>query len=177
MSPYQDGVHEDPMSLITVTPLTTTIAASVSGVDLRNPITDDTAEAIRNALATYSVLVFHNQHINLDQQKTVAAIFGPLEPYPSHKFLGQTESVSIIDNKKFDVIATDLLPNSFTLKDEFQEWHTGATYCAQIPIISCIRNEVISPVGGGTTWTNTAAAYEALSPTMQEWLETLSAVH
>jgi alpha-ketoglutarate-dependent taurine dioxygenase len=165
------------MTAITVTPLTTTIAAEIDGVDLRKPIAQEAAETIRKALATHSVIVFHNQHIDLEQHKAVASIFGPLEPYPSHKFLGHTESVSIIDNKKFEISASEQLPNAFTLKDEFQEWHTGATYCAQIPVISCIRNEVISPVGGATTWTNAAAAYEALSPKMQDWLEGVNGVH
>jgi taurine dioxygenase len=165
------------MTAITVTPITTTIAATIEGVDLSKPIAPDAAEVIRKALATHSVIVFHNQHIDIEQQKAVASIFGPLEPYQSHKFLGHTESISVIDNKKYEVSDSEKLPNSFTLKDEFQEWHTGATYCAQIPVISCIRNEVISPVGGATTWTNAALAFGTLSPKMQEWLETMDAVH
>ena len=53
------------MSAISVTPLTTTIAARVDGVDLREPLAAETADAIRAALAEHGVLVFEKQAIDL----------------------------------------------------------------------------------------------------------------
>lgn len=42
---------------------------------------------------------------------------------------------------------------------------------------SILRAVTIPPYGGDTQWTNMAAAYRALSPTMQSFLGTLRAIH
>ncbi len=45
------------------------------------------------------------------------------------------------------------------------------------PLGSILRAVTIPPYGGDTQWTNMAAAYRALSPTMQSFLGTLRAIH
>jgi len=40
-----------------------------------------------------------------------------------------------------------------------------------------LRGVVVPPYGGDTYWTNLAVAFDKLSPKMQAWLETLTAVH
>jgi taurine dioxygenase len=165
------------MASLTVTPLTTTIGARVDGVDLREPLSAETAQAIRDALAAHYVLAFEKQAIGLEQQQALASIFGPLEPVLSHKLVGETDSTTVLDNKLWATVDGDQLPNSFMMRDEFQEWHADSTFCPQIPSIACLRAELLPPVGGGTCWANLACAYEALSPAMREWLTTLDVIH
>ena len=54
------------------------IGAVIAGVDLRQPIGDNLAEALRAALAEHQVLVFPDQHLDLAQQKRLTEAFGPL---------------------------------------------------------------------------------------------------
>lgn len=162
---------------ITVTPLTTTIGARIEGVDLRQPLTPEDAKAIRQALAMHCVLVFEKQRINLTQQKALASVFGPLDQVLSHKLVGNDDTAVVLDNKLWSTIEADKLPTTFMFKDEFPEWHLDSSYCPQIPSIGVLRAEVLPPVGGGTIWTNMACAFDALSPTMQRWLESVDVVH
>jgi taurine dioxygenase len=165
------------MPAITVTPLTTTIAARVEGVDLRKPLSSETAAAIRQALAEHCVLVFERQPIDLAQQKAFASIFGPLEQALSHQLAGHHDTAVVLDNRLWATIAADKLPTQFMLKDEFPEWHLDNSFNPQVQAVGVLRAEVLPPMGGGTIWSNMARAFDALSPKMQEWLETLEVVH
>ncbi len=165
------------MSGITITPLTTTIGARIDGIDLAQPLDAAATRAIKAALATHSVIAFSGQDIDLAQQKTFSRIFGELEPVLSHRLVGANDTATVLDNRLWGTAAAGKLPNAFHLNDEFQGWHVDSSYCPQIPSVSTLRAEVLPPVGGGTGWASMACAYEGLSPAMQAWLETLSAVH
>jgi taurine dioxygenase len=160
-----------------VTPLTTTIGARIDGIDLRRPLPPEANSTIRQALATHCVLVFEKQAINLEQQKALASIFGPLDQILSHKLVGNHDTTVVLDNRLWATIEADKLPTTFMLKDEFPEWHIDSSYCPQVPSVGVLRAEILPPVGGGTIWTNMACAFAALSSTMQSWLETLEVVH
>lgn len=178
-SGYSNPNHpgEASMSAITVTPLTTTIAARVDGVDLRERLAPGAADAIRAALAEHGVLVFEKQDIGLAEQEAFASIFGPLAPTLSHKLVGETNSTTVLDNRLWQTVSDDQLPHAFMLRDEFQEWHADSTFCPQIPSVAVLRAELLPPVGGGTCWASLASAHDALSPAMQAFLETLDVIH
>jgi taurine dioxygenase len=158
---------------LSVTPLTTSIGARIEGIDLHDEIATDVAEQIRQELNRHFVLVFPGQHITLKEQSRLAEVFGPLEPLPSLKFLGAKDASVKIDEKLVSYMERSLDWRSV----EHPAWHTDSSFTAQIPRAAVLRAEVISPVGGGTSWINMCAAYDALSPLMQQWLTTLKAVH
>ena len=165
------------LATVQVTPLTTTIGARIDGVDLRKPLSKSAAQSIRQALADYAVIVFHEQHIDLEQQRTFTSIFGPLECVDAHKLVGDNNSVTVLDASTYQRTDTERInPSAFHLKDEFPEWHVDSCFSIEIPAVACLRPEVLSPVGGGTCWAGMAWGYDALSETMQEWLETLDVV-
>jgi taurine dioxygenase len=122
-------------------------------------------------------LVLSGQHIDLAQQRAFARIFGELEQVLSHRLAGNNDTAVVIDNKLYSVAAAGQPKNDFHLHDEFQNWHVDSSYCPEIPAVSVLRAEVLSPVGGMTGFASMGAAYDALSPTMQAWLETLQAIH
>ena len=165
------------MSAITVTPLTTTIGARVDGVDLKREPDEATAQAIRDALAQHAVLTFANQHLDRDQQRAFTGIFGELRNILSHRLVGNHDTMVVLDNRLWQTAADAQLPNRANLSDEFKGWHTDSTYCPEIAWYTTLRAELLPPVGGGTNWMSMAAAFDALSPAMQAWLETLTAVH
>ena len=57
------------------------------------------------------------------------------------------------------------------------DWHTDVTFVERPPLGSILRAVVIPPAGGDTAFSNQQAAFEALSPSLQGYLSTLSAVH
>jgi taurine dioxygenase len=165
------------MSAITVTPLTTTIGARVEGVDLARPLNPATAQALRDALAEHAVLTFSGQHLDLAQQRAFAGVFGELRNVLSHRLVGNDDTAVVLDNRLWGTAAAAQLPNRVNFADEFKAWHQDSTYCPEIAWVTTLRAEVIPPVGGGTNWTSMTAAYDALSPALQAWLETLTAIH
>jgi taurine dioxygenase len=167
------------MSQFAVTPLTTTIGARVEGLNLGRRLDETTARAIRAALAEHLVLTFPGQHLDLEQQKAFTRIFGELSPILSHKLVGEDDTTTVLDNKLWSTAAAERLPSRFEIGDEYQPvgWHTDSTYCPEIASVTTLRAEVLPPAGGGTCWSSMIAAYDALSPAMQAWLEMLHAVH
>jgi taurine dioxygenase len=184
-------VREIGMSRVIVSPLMTSIAARIQGVDLRQPIDASVAAQLRNALAEHSVLVFSDQHVDLDQQKRLAQVWGPLEPLPPLKFLGIDEATVSLEPQTPKAVTAEREEHSrgqlsidirkvtldAGIRSEFQGWHTDSSFTTELPHAAVLRAEIIPPVGGGTSWAMMSAAYDALSPRLQEWLETLTAVH
>ena len=56
-------------------------------------------------------------------------------------------------------------------------WHADNTYMAEPPMASILRAAALPGVGGDTCFASMYAAYDALSPAMQSFLDGLTAVH
>jgi len=162
---------------ISFAPLTTSVGTSVQGVDLRSPLDEATAQSLRAELARRGVLIFRGQHLDTEQQKSVASAFGPLEPSPSRKMFGLDDPVRIIQREVFAARDDSATPQAYQRSEEFQAWHVDDTFCPQIPDVATLRPEALSPAGGDTCWANMAAVFESLSPAMQDWLEGLTGIH
>src|SRR4051812_26663646 len=63
-------------STISVTPVTGVLGARVDGLDLRQPLTGQQQDEVRDALMKHLVLFFRNQDLTEDQQLAVASVFG-----------------------------------------------------------------------------------------------------
>jgi taurine dioxygenase len=61
----------------TVTPLTPSIGAEISDIDLAAPLDGATRERLNRALAEHLALVFHDQSLSPDQYLLAAEAFGP----------------------------------------------------------------------------------------------------
>src|SRR5262245_38421965 len=60
-------------------PLGPVIAAEVTGVDLRMPLTADQAQEIHDGMDRYAVLVFHDQDLTNEQHLAFTQALGPIE--------------------------------------------------------------------------------------------------
>jgi taurine dioxygenase len=164
------------MAGVTVTPLTSSIGARVDGVDLKQPIGEDLAGCIRQLLADNSVLVFRDQGLDDVQQQAVASIFGPLEPAPSRKLFGDTDPVRRLGRPVFHMQDEGAIPYP-PQRDDFGGWHVDDTFCEAIPTAATLRPAALANAGGDTSWSSMGAVFESFSPSMQAWLETLTAIH
>jgi taurine dioxygenase len=158
---------------LTITPLTTSIGARVEGVDMRQDIPPEHARQIRKALDDHCVLHFPDQHIGVEEQTRFASVWGEPEPMAHYAFLGSHKIPVSIDP---DTIIPDPRPKDWRMVD-FEGWHLDMSFLSYTPHAAVLRPEVLSPVGGGTSWINMYAACDALSPSMQDWLCSLKAVH
>jgi taurine dioxygenase len=157
--PFRSGAGS-----VTVTPLSPTIGALIGNIDLSGRLDDDTNEAITQALLTHQVIFFENQHLTLVQQRDFAARFGQLHIHPIYPTVQGAEEIIILDTDR------DNPPDN-------DNWHTDVTFIETPPMGAILYARQLPPLGGDTTWSNSIAAYEALSPAFQELLAGLSATH
>ena len=70
---------------LTIRPLQPTIGAEISGVDLRNPLSDAERDQIKAAILQYKVVFFRDQFIDQDQHAAFARRFGQAVHPPDHQ--------------------------------------------------------------------------------------------
>jgi taurine dioxygenase len=147
---------------IGLTPLSGTLGAEVRQVDLRN-LHD--WEAIREAFLRYSVLVFRDQALEPADLMRVGARFGEPCHYP---FVTGIEGFPFI----FEVVKEEDETTNFGGR-----WHSDTAYLAQPPLATLLYAVEVPAYGGDTLFTDTRAAYEALSPGMRGVLDGLVGVN
>ncbi|MDG2005564.1 MAG: TauD/TfdA family dioxygenase [Novosphingobium sp.] len=173
-----------------IQPLTGSIGAEARGVDLSREVPEDVAEAIRQAFAEHLVLVFRNENdINEDEQNRLAALFGELQPLQVFQFLGAMQaSITFNPGSRIEASNDDNAPKgsapvqrndlmALGLAGEFDGWHVDNAFAHFLPKAAVLRADVIAPVGGDTCFAGLTAAYDLLSPMMQEWLADAKAVY
>jgi taurine dioxygenase len=138
---------------VTVEPLSPVLGAVVDGVDLREPIPDAQAAELRDALTRHLVLFFRDQDVTEEQQLQFASVFGP------------PVSASVDPDQELLFVTLEDGPDSPPQSDR---WHTDLPFVAEPPDVAVLSMRSDAPVGGDTMWASLYAAYDALSPTMQE---------
>lgn len=166
MSVPQNTTGQDGATM-NLEPVSGYIGAEVSGIDLKQPPTDDLQEQLRQALNEHLVLFIRDQHLNLDQQKRVTEIFGPLNRVPYVAPLADDP----------DVIAV-LKEASETNVGVFGgEWHSDFSFLEQPPAGSVLNAVEVPPYGGDTMWASQVAAYETLPEKLRSVADTHNAIH
>lgn len=149
-----------------VTPRAGHLGADVAGLDLRDVPGDDAlARTVTALLDEHLVLFFRGQELDDEAQLAFALALG--EPYihPIAKAGGTTDA-------KCEHIVDDVEHPPFQ-----DRWHTDVSWDFEPPVYGTLRAIDLPPKGGDTIWASMYAAYDALSPTMQQVLEPLQALH
>ena len=157
---------------ITVTPTDATLGAVVTDVDLAE-LDDATWEEIHAAFLKHGVLIFPGQNLDEEAQGAFALRFGNIEKLNPK----QAKPTVQFSNQKPD--GTTAQPNDpgFPLMRGNEGWHTDSTYMPLAAKAAMLMALVVPPEGGETEFADMRAAYDELSPQMQEKLEGLSAHH
>lgn len=147
-------------------PLTGALGCEVSGVDLANLSEAQFAE-IRAAWLRHSVLVFHDQKLDQESLAAFGRRFGPLEDEPFLPNRGEVEGVYKLRGAGIrDRLSTQNLG-----------WHVDHSY-QKNPSLGAVLYAVDTPeAGGDTLFANMQLAFETLSPSMQQFLSTLTGIH
>lgn len=147
-----------------VHPLTGTIGARVSGLDA-TAIGEAEAALLRAALSERHVLVLDAQRLTDDQHRALATVWGTPEPHPVSAWMGSDEVMAYVANDEENPPLGD------------SDFHTDYTFNHEIATVAVLQAQEVTSRGGDTIWSDTQAAYDALSPSMQQFLGTLRAHH
>ena len=169
---------------LTFTSLHPVFAAECSGVDIGEPITPETAEAIHDAMDRYAVLVFRRgTPLTTDQHLAFTKSLGKLEaPYRKiHPEVGAR-----FDNPALSDIS-NLTPGGTILPRDDRKrafstignrlWHSDSSYKAIPARYSLLCAHVIPPEGGDTEFADMRDAWDTLEPGLKEQVKDLVAEH
>jgi taurine dioxygenase len=150
--------------MIVFTPLTGAIGADVHGIDLTQPLDGEAVAQIRHGLLEYLVLFFREQQLlTIDQHMDLARHFGELEETPFRRSeLNQFLLTIDMHNPK---------------GNESANFHADNTFRDYPPVGALLQARELPSRGGDTCFASMYAAYEALSPHMQAFLNGLEAYH
>jgi alpha-ketoglutarate-dependent taurine dioxygenase len=158
-----------------VTLLSGTIGAEIRGVDLRQPLDAATVAAIRAVWVQRRVVFFPGQHLDPAQHVAFARQFG--EVTPAHPVIPGIEGHPEVFEIDYGKVRELAKAYGNVSANRGLDWHTDVTFVQRPPTGSILNALVVPPAGGDTSWTDQIAAFAALSPVLQDFLSTLSAVH
>jgi len=135
------------------------VGASLTSI-LEDPVRQ---KELRAALPEHGVLVLPSADPEPEQQIALASLFGePEPPQPQNPRHPDFDLVCVFDSEggyKAD------------------KWHADETFVDNPVTGAVLSMQVMPPVGGDTMWTNTEAAYDALSNGMKTLLDNRRARH
>ncbi|MCX4221404.1 MULTISPECIES: TauD/TfdA family dioxygenase [unclassified Pseudomonas] len=156
-----------PYRHITVERITPIIGAEIGGVDLSQPLSNEQLAEIRRAFLENHVVVFRDQHLTVDEHKAFGRLFGELRALPVEDIDGDDpELVVIRANAQSRYVAGET-------------WHTDGTadLAPSMGSMLYVKETPAIGTGGDTLFANMHLALEMLSPTMQQFLGELTAIH
>ncbi len=158
----------------TVRRISDVAGAEITGIDLSQPISPETTDAIMRAMDEFHVLAFRDQDLTKDQQHAFTLNFGKIEghvgrladgtPYPI------VHTVSNLDQKTGK-------PTVALHTDGNYSWHTDKSYHAVPSLLTMLHAIQIPPNGGDTMFANMALAYDALFEAEKKSLDGLRCIH
>ena len=141
-------------------------AATVRGIDLRQPVTPDQVAAIHAGMDRFAVLVFHDQPLDDARQLAFSRALGPLEQATGDIAAPGDRRVSmdLNDISNLDrndrVLARDDRRRLFGLGNQL--WHSDSSFKEVPAKYSLLSARRIPPAGGNTEFADMRAAYDAL---------------
>jgi alpha-ketoglutarate-dependent 2,4-dichlorophenoxyacetate dioxygenase len=166
---------------ITVQPVTPGFAAEIGDVDLSGQIDPSDLQAIKEAFATYAVLIFPDQRLSQDQHLDFARLFGPLETtialFRKDMQLRVRKEFADVSNLNPDneVWGKESRHRMFQMGNRL--WHTDSSFKRLPARASLLYARSIPSIGGHTEFADERAAYDALSDDMKRRLDALVAEH
>lgn len=157
--------------LLTITPLGTTFAARVDGLDFSKPFPPAVRNELRKALHEHGVLVARATNINDETMIALGRTWGELDNITAHKKAGRRMRLDI--DEIFDVSNIDPDNNIITPGDPMRMssargnamWHADGAYNPRRSGISILRAVELPPKGSGgeTEFLDSRTAYDDLS--------------
>ena len=166
---------------ISLFPVTARFAAEVGDIDLAKPLDVETLQAVREAFATYAVLVFPAQELTTEAHLAFASNFGPLEVTVQRSLRHSRLRVrkELADIANLDAEGKLWRKNSrirlFQMGNRL--WHTDSSFKAPSGYASLLYARSVAPFGGHTEFADLRAAFDELPAAKRARLQGLIAQH
>lgn len=140
------------------------VGAEVTGIDLREPVDEETRQRLYDALVDNVALVIRDQHFTPAQYQAAAELFGDLMEDQNRLYLVEDfPMISVLSNLQKDSKGNQ------AKKAKTATWHTDHTNQEQPPKFTMLYPvELPAGGGGGTSVCNMRAAYEALPQALKD---------
>ncbi len=148
---------------IRVEPLTGSIGAEISGVDLRD-FDDEIIAELSQAWLDHKVLFFRDQDLTHEQHLAYGRALGELEIHPFSDHVDDYPEILVIDSTPDKFVAAEV-------------WHSDVTFRECPPLGSILLGRIMPPYGGDTCFANMELAYDLLPDDLKEEIDGLYAVH
>ena len=149
-----------------ITPSGQACGASVSGVDLSQPLSADLVAAIRAAWLEHHVLSFPDQDLTDDDLERFTLSFGGF---------GDDPFIAPIEGRKHVIAVERLADETSPLFAE--NWHSDWSFQARPPAGTCLYGIEIPPTGGDTLFANQHAALDAMPAALRHKVGGRIAIH
>jgi alpha-ketoglutarate-dependent 2,4-dichlorophenoxyacetate dioxygenase len=168
---------------IKIQPLHPLFVGEVSGLDLRQPMTQEQIVHIHAAMDQYGVLVFHDQDISNEQQVGFTRSLGNLENkrgghLPSHhveaRLPFEMNDVSNLGKNGKPLERNDR-HRFFNLGNML--WHSDSSFRPVPAKYSLLSARVVNPIGGNTEFAYMPAAYDDLDAATKAEIDPLICEH
>jgi taurine dioxygenase len=161
--------------MLTITPRDAVLGASITGIDLSQPLGAADFAAILRALGRYGVLCFPGQFLESAALRDFSQRFGTIQTSITGKFHDpQVPEVGFLSNIVENGVALGV-------NDAGQDWHTDMSYRDTMGFVNVLNAFKVPqrdgrPLGN-TLFANMHAAYDALDPALQQRLAGCTATH
>ena len=151
------------------------LGATVEGLDLAKPLSEEEFDTALRALGQYGVLRFPRQELSAQELKNFSAQFGKLEINVANAY--QEPGIPEV------MILSNIVENGkpIGLSDAGQDWHTDMSYSKMIAFANVLYGIKIphrdgKPLGA-TEFSSMHAAYEGLPAELKQRLDGMTVLH
>jgi taurine dioxygenase len=172
---------------VEVVPSGAALGAEIRGVDLSQPVPEETKELMRKAWADHLILLWRDQKLPDISFLEAAKIFGPTKEPAARKFQlagGYKVGGKIVPLHTHVSLISNLDEEGNPVKDNGAlgsyevVWHSDNSYVEVPPAGSMLYAVILPTNGGGDTWFNNQyLAYEELPEDLKEAIEGRSQLH
>lgn len=150
-----------------VKPVTSSLGAEISGLDLSKPVDDRVFEDLYRAFIEFQVVFVLDQDLSRENQMEISRRFG--EPV----------IVPFLDHMPDYPYIVDLVkePNEQNISNFGGEWHSDYSFLPAPPSTTAVYAIEVPPYGGDTIWANMYQAYDTLTNGMKRLLDGLNVIH
>lgn len=149
------------------------LGAEITGVDLREPMSDATFNEVNDIFLKFGILLIRGQQLTRDQHIAFSKRFGELDnndAQPRDRDPEYHELALVTNRPKPDGKPSD---SRYTGR----VWHSDRSYTLVPAAASLLRGIEIPDVGGETMFTNMYMAYDTLSDAYKTLIADLHGVH
>jgi taurine dioxygenase len=152
------------------------LGAEVTGIDLSKPVSAEACKELETAFLKYKVLVFPGQNLKQEDMVAFTRLWGPPGEHVvagrKAEGLKALQAINLLSNATLDG-----KPNGRHTDESAKRWHTDRSYQSIPAMASMLYSIEVPKSGGDTLFSNSVAAYRALSEEKRRDLDSKIAVH